>query len=298
METKYFTSVSTDIHPVFLFHSSDFIFRNPEQEVFTFSNRKVRISFTRNSEQLISIERSPFGGFVANKNVSKEDIEGIVKEFTDWAFAKGIASVVIRCFPEVYDEQLSKLINEALLNSGFTSWHQDVTQVLEISGRELKMNVHRQRRLRKCQAEGYVFKRLDPSFLPEAYERITESRKDKGYPITMSLAELEKMFNLFPQHYFLFGVMDQSKLIATCVVIKVSDQILSGFYIGDALAYRQMSPVTMLINGLYDFASQNNYQLIDLGISTDKGVLNEGLYAFKKSLGCIDSYKLTFLKQF
>ena len=49
--------------------------------------------------------------------------------------------------------------------------------------------------------------------------------------------------------------------------------------------------------GSTDIARQTHFKMLDLGISTDKGVLNKGLYAFKKTFGSFDSYKLTFLKQ-
>ena len=106
------------------------------------------------------------------------------------------------------------------------------------------------------------------------------------------------MFKLFPGDYLLFGVFDKNKLIATSVCIKVNDKILYCFYIGDALAFRPHSPITLLINGIYEYCQTNDFKMLDLGISTDKGILNKGLYAFKKTFGSFDSYKLTFLKQF
>jgi lipid II:glycine glycyltransferase (peptidoglycan interpeptide bridge formation enzyme) len=86
-------------------------------------------------------------------------------------------------------------------------------------------------------------------------------------------------------------------LIAASACIKVNDKILYSFYIGDALSFRPHSPTTLLINGIYRYCQARHYKILDLGISTDKGVLNEGLYAFKKTFGCFDSFKLTFLKQ-
>jgi len=114
----------------------------------------------------------------------------------------------------------------------------------------------------------------------------------------MTFKDLEAMFKLFPGNYLLFGVFDKNKLIATSVCIKVNDKILYCFYIGDALAFRPHSPITSLINGIYEYCQTNDFKMLDLGISTDKGILNKGLYAFKQTFGSFDSYKLTFLKQF
>lgn len=264
----------------------------------TFSNTYGKIFFSQKQDQLISLERSPFGGFVVDETASEENLEELVRQVLKWCQTRNVKSIIIRCFPEAYNIHLSKLSNEVLLRNMFAVKYHDISQMLMISEDGPMMNVHRQRRLRKCKAEGYVFEKLPPSFLPEAYACIAESRNDKGYPITMTLPELSEMFDRFPDHYYLFGVKDQAKIVATCVAIEVSPKILYCFYIGDALAYRHTSPVTMLMDGLYKFAREHHYELIDLGISTDEGVLNEGLYSFKKSLGAVDSPKLTFTKQF
>jgi hypothetical protein len=54
----------------------------------------------------------------------------------------------------------------------------------------------------------------------------------------------------------------------------------------------------MLIEGLYEFCQKENFTLLDLGISTDKGLANEGLIRFKKNLGAKSALKLSFLKTF
>ena len=67
----------------------------------------------------------------------------------------------------------------------------------------------------------------------------------------MTFKDLKAMFRLFQGAYLLFGVFDKNKLIATSVCIKVNDKILYCFYIGDALAFRPHSPITLLISEIY-----------------------------------------------
>jgi hypothetical protein len=113
----------------------------------------------------------------------------------------------------------------------------------------------------------------------------------------MSLDNLSKMFVEFPEEYMLFGVFHDERLVATAVCIEVNSDILYCFYLGDTLSYRSYSPVTFLVQGIYDFCQSRQFKMIDLGISTDKGIMNNGLYNFKKSFGSMDSVKLTFFKQ-
>ena len=220
----------------------------------------------------------------------------LIEKIQDWSRTNNIAFLTIRCFPEVYDKGQSEIIQRALVRSGFAIKCEDITQVVPIF-EKMDLNIHKKRRIRKCLALGFTFRQVGVDLLSESYSLIVESRNQKAYPITMTMKELERMFILFPEDYLLFGIFDKSKMIATSVCIKINSKILYSFYIGDDIAYRSLSPVTLLISGIYDFCQLHRYELLDLGISTDMGILNNSLYAFKKSFGSFDSRKLTFEKK-
>lgn len=229
-------------------------------------------------------------------DASVTNLNSLIERIQDWSRTNNIRNLTIRGFPEVYDKGQSATIQQALTGSGFAIKYEDITQVISVP-EKMELNIHKKRRIRKCLALAFTFCQVEVDLLSESYSLITESRNQKGYPITMTLKELERMFMLFPDNYLLFGVFDKSKMIATSVCIKINSKILYIFYIGDSVAYRSFSPVTLLISGIHNFCQLHHYELLDLGISTDKGILNKGLYAFKKSFGSFDSRKLTFEKK-
>ena len=282
----------------FLFHKPEFIFRFPENQIITFEESESKIHFSRIGNLLISLDKSPFGSFVIKSRTTKNKLRSLVEEFEDWSRQEGIANLLIRSFPEVYEPEQSALLKETLIGSGFSIKYEDITQVIPVTEGSMDLNTHKKRRLRQAESLNFSFREMALNNLEEAFSLIVESRESKGYPVTMTFKDLEAMFKLFPHDYLLFGVFDKNKLIATSVCIKVNDKILYCFYIGDALAFRPHSPITLLINGIYEYCQTNDFKMLDLGISTDKGILNKGLYAFKKTFGSFDSYKLTFLKQF
>ena len=98
-----------------------------------------------------------------------------------------------------------------------------------------------------------------------------------------------------PEHYLLFGVYDESKLIAASVSVRISRQIMYNFYHADDINYRSSSPVAMLVDGVYKYCQQNNFNILDLGISSVQGLLNQGLFDFKDNLGCETSNKCTYV---
>lgn len=284
----------------FFFHRPDFVFRDTKDKVAYFyappESSKASVYFSVKDKELISLDKSPFGSFVLEPGATESDLHAVIRSVEDFGKSHGIEKILIKCFPQVYSEEQSTIIEKTLHDSGFTVKYRDITQVINIRPHGLSMNVHRKRRLKKCIEKGFEFCCLSYEQLPAAYTLFTESRRHKGYPVTMTLDDLAGMFLKFPETYLLFGVLDKDRMIAAAVIIVVNEDIVYCFYLGDSLEYRIYSPVTFLINGLYKHSMHHYFSLIDLGISTDKGVLNEGLYNFKKSLGCVDSNKVTFEK--
>lgn len=285
-------------YPRFIFHHPKFIFRNPETTVVLFEERSAEIYFSHNHDSLISLDASPFGSFVTDRGIKKDDLLSCLKKIEQWSGAHNITTVLIRSFPNAYQPRLSALIKETLLEFSFKVLYEDIAQVIDVTpGGRLALNTDKKRRLRNSDARGFQFRSLPPAFLEEGYSLIVQSRKNKGYPVTMSFEGVKNMFALFPDEYLLFGVFDKERMIAASVSVKISKDILYCFYLGDDLAYRTHSPVTILVTGIYEYCKANDFSTLDLGLSTDKGIMNKGLYTFKKTFGTVDSPKLTFIKE-
>jgi Acetyltransferase (GNAT) domain len=280
----------------FFFQLPAFIYRNADTEVVSFKNDSVSIFFSREGHQLISSSKSPFGSFNITEPIDKNKISDLTNHVLHYAKETGVGLIEIKCYPEVYSQEKSAVIFEVLTEIGFQIKYEDITQILYTDG-TLGLSTLRKRKLKECFARGFVFNELDIQLLPEAYALFLQSRIDKGYPVTMRLEDFIDEFNKFPLNYKLYGVSDKGRLIAASVVISVDDEILYHFFPGDALSHRRYSPMTYLIYELCQVAKKNGFKFIDMGISTDKGILNRGLYNFKKSFGAVDSLKFTFEKK-
>ena len=90
--------------------------------------------------------------------------------------------------------------------------------------------------------------------------------------------------------------MDSMQIIAVGVTIKINEEIAYTFYLADDEQYLRESPTIFLLSGIYDYFQAKNYKILDLGITTNQGILNEGLAYFKGSLGGILSLKKTYSK--
>lgn len=281
------------------FHSNEFINRRKDStplffNLFEAGKPLASIAFEIVYQQAISLPRSPFGGFIIGENIDSDQMGNFLTVIIEY-FQKQKLSIQIKLAPAIY-LPLQKVIHDALVNKGFSTQYRDLNQHISIDQLPFstKINRNRRRKLDLNISHEYVFKMLDVNMLNKTYDLITECREEKEYPVTMTLQELLAAFTSFPDQYFLFGLFDQDEMIATAVSIKVNDHVLYNFYHGDRLSHRQNSPVALLVGGIYGYCQEQSIEILDLGISTDRGVINEGLYYFKESCGAIPSDKISY----
>lgn len=133
--------------------------------------------------------------------------------------------------------------------------------------------------------------------LQKIYIFLEACRKEKGYVLSMSFVEIEKLATVFPERIILTAVLDKNQIVAANISIRVFEHVLYNFYHDHASAYDPVSPIVLLNEGLYQLCQQEKIQFLDLGTSNIEGELNESLLNFKINLGAKPSRKLTFTKK-
>ncbi len=160
---------------------------------------------------------------------------------------------------------------------------------------ESKISMAKRQRLKKCLTR-FSFLKHELNQLERIYSFLSESRQAKGYQLSMDWNQMQRTVRQLPSHFLVFAVEEAEQLAAAAICIRVSDTILYTFYYAHAAAYDKLSPVTMLLQGIYQFAVDQSIQLIDLGTSQVDEKLNPSLLHFKKSVGGKPSAKYSFTK--
>ncbi len=174
---------------------------------------------------------------------------------------------------------------------------EDLTVYLTLKGSFYdKLEVSDRRRYKMCRDRNFRCEELSLVDLFDVHVMILDTKNRKGYPGTLSFDELKKMFELFPKEYRAFGCYDKEVLVAVVVNIKVNNYIFYNFYVGDKLDYRKVSPLVYLFGEVYDYVKSEGGRILDLGLSSNNGVVNEGLHSFKLKLDGEVSKKITFIK--
>lgn len=258
---------------------------------------EARFSVIIQDEMAYSPLRATFGGVEFSEEISEESLFQFLEEII---LNIEVESIKINTYPEGYlaHTQIQKLENH-LFKLGFeisiTEQNYEIA-ITQKSFYETTISIRAKQLLRKSIKKGFSFQEvLEPDF-SEIHAFIARSRERKNRPMTMNLEQFESHFTLFPKNFQIFSVTDSTRLITVGVTIKINEEIVYTFYLAYDEEYSKESPIIFLLSGIYEHFQQQDFKILDLGIASANGILNEGLANFKRSLGGISSLKKTYVK--
>jgi hypothetical protein len=240
--------------------------------------------FYRENTCLKNARYSGFGGIEFSG--SPQDFDAFLDFLLDWCHTHGVQSLEIKNPSAIYPLQVA-LQEELLAKKGFVAAVTDTNQHLEVDALDFsaKITSNEKRKLAKARGAGLRFGPLGIERLDEVWEIICDTRLRKNYPMTLEKATLARMLRDFPEHYRLYAISTPEAVVAACIGIKVTDRHLYYFLPGHAPAYQPLSPMVLLLEGLYQVCQAEGMAFLDLGISSVGGILNQGLYTFKQNCG-------------
>jgi len=241
--------------------------------------------------------KGSFGSFHFSEKLKAADVVFFVTETERFLKKEGVEKVFLRGCPYAYAPYAAQLLTAVLLAEKYSLLYTDLNYHLDLS-LDISSNLRESEpeRIKAAIKAGMVFSRWEDPDLEKVYAILKVCRDQKNYPLTLSLDAFAAMFATFPTVYSVFKIEYHREIIAVAVTIHINTDILYNFYVGELPAYRKMSPTALLIKEMAEFARQSGYKLFDLGIGSDKGILNPGLVNFKENMGGIPSLKPAFEK--
>ena len=285
--------IETISFPVPLFFRPSFVYRKGNESVLSFQMQQkdgaaqALAYFFLNDQEAISIQASPFGSIYGNEECTTEILTDFVSGIKHSLIQQGIRSVVIRHYPACYATALHDKVLQALLNNGFKITCTEYNQYLPLNNAS-KREVFDHSKLhliKKCNEANFSVNISSTFDADTWYDMITRARKLRGHPMTIDLESLRLLNKGNEEAYHFFEIKDGDKIIACAIGVQVTVDVLYYFLAADEDEYRSYSPMTFLLDGMYDFACSKNIKVLDMGISSSQGILNEGLFWFKKTFG-------------
>ncbi|MCS6820629.1 MAG: GNAT family N-acetyltransferase [Microscillaceae bacterium] len=252
---------------------------------------------------LFSPFQAPFGGAIFEPTLQVEILylflENIENYCTQILEAKRI---YIKLYPQCYAPTQSSLLTHYLLKKGYSLDTTELNYHFDIQANgnfDQKLHHSEKRKLAQCYKQHFEFRLAKTEWLEQAYRIIYQNRERKQKPISLSLEQLQNLFVQFPHHFLLACLLDCDKaftVVSTAVLVKINSKIIYYFMPADNFDYQRFSPSILLLRYIYDWAKEQHFRILDLGISTENGKENFGLMRFKQNLGAEVSLKLTWYK--
>ncbi|GAA4408747.1 hypothetical protein GCM10023187_31120 [Nibrella viscosa] len=244
--------------------------------------------------------RAPFGGVQLRQGLPEITATAFLHHLQLHLWQQGIRQVQWLQCPDAYAPETNKWLRAVLPGYGYTLQYNQLNHHIPVTESPFTANLHDslRRRLRKCRKAGFLFQQEAAVTLPEAYAFIKRCRDEKQKPLSLSLDQLSRYFDLFPDRYFLFTVRTEGELAAVGVAVLVTQGILNHLYPASPKRFNTYSPSVLLNAGLYTYCQSRHISMLDLGVSAPVQEREEdysGLFTFKERLGGLPSWKPAFL---
>lgn len=259
------------------------------------------VAFYKDGEFIFtSPKRGTFGSIVLNEPVNFALLEQFVRAIHNYLISIGAQMIFIKCPPFGHSIAESSVMTNILFRQKFRLSGHELNYEMIIDERSFsdRIDSGNNKRIRKCLREGLLADTVDLACYENVYQVIKENRVRRGFPLSMTLEQLSKMVETFPDKMHLFAVYQDDKkavMLATAVCIAITDSILYVFYWGDVAGVESYSPIALLAAKIYAFCQNASFKVLDVGTSTVSSEPNYGLVGFKRNLGFSESLKLSFV---
>jgi hypothetical protein len=241
--------------------------------------------------------KAPFGSLQSAGPVAQSELNFFLQSIEAFLTAKDAKQkIIIKHYPEVYQVTNTKLLCKNLVGMGFSA-KAEVSSIIKVDNIpfERKIKISERQKLVKSKAR-FRFQQVPILQLTDVYRFIEACRHQKEHSLSMTLTELQETVKRFENDFFLFVLNENETIAAASIVIRINKRILYTFYYAHASPLKRMSPTVFLLSGIYSFARENRYQLVDLGTSMNGNEINKSLLYFKESVGGKRSPKYIFEK--
>jgi hypothetical protein len=243
-----------------------------------------------------------FGGLALASGANPASVSRLAGALTDWLGAEtGTRRATLRLAPDCFADASTAILENALFRCGWRLLQIDLDQYLPVVAGDVfasNLTETKQKELRRLKRSGARFVSLPSGAARPAYEVIALNRVARGFPMTMTWAQIEDLAAAFPDRVTFHAVERDGGLLAGAVLLSVTASYQYVFYWGEAPLSRRESPVVLLAEGLVHLCHGRGASILDIGASTEDSTPNPGLFAFKQSLGCRTAAKRTYRLDF
>jgi hypothetical protein len=264
-------------------------------EILTCNERKFYLNYQQTEDCLRIPGRLTFGGFlpVDRNAVSQNEARELVNVLTS-GMSAGV-KLQWKLPPQYFLPEIFISQNEVFDSSHFREVLDLNQHIIVREWQSNDMSKGNQKKVRQAVSAGMNLRQATSEDVSKCYEVLSLNRKAIGAPVTMKLTEIQDAVVNFPSVYKVNYLDLGGDVAAMCLTVEIESKVRYVLYWADNLNFRNYSPLALLCEKLVEEARNDGLYFLDLGISSNNGLINEGLYRFKKNLGAVTSTKKTMI---
>jgi hypothetical protein len=245
---------------------------------------------------LISHRGSSYGGIVY-RDAGIRFAFDLISSLKDYASANGFARIMITQAPLIYATRYSNYLDFAMLEQGFRYRKREISSVLQLTPDidDSMALFKREARTATRKAQKLGVEIVKNSDYAGYYPILSHNlRLRHEVSPTHTLAELERLHQLFPERIVLWSAYLNGEMIAGVVNFAVTDRVSLAFYISDNKEFQEYRPLNLLFYQIFENCRAHGVRFYDFGIFTVNMRPNWGLGKFKESFGARGLFRDSF----
>jgi hypothetical protein len=292
--------------PIHIFNSGAFSQLNESrfEKVYylIFKDTKTRLGIILGLREgiLLSPFSASFGGFeMASADVKLYQIDAALEALFSWATTNTFSGIKIIPPPFFYNENFSSKVTNCFFRAGFETqnielnYHFQTATLTDTYEQTIWYNA--KKNLKKANASGLLFEKLDTSQGKLAYDVIAQNRSERGFPLRLTWEQLVATSKVIPMDFFLVNTANET--IGAAIIYHLAPAIVRVVYWGDLPEFSEYKTMNFLSFQLFNYYKEKGIEMIDIGHSTVDSIPNNGLCEFKESIGCSVGLLYEFYKK-
>lgn len=289
-----------------IFHNTRHLFLQNEAHWYTYyilhqQTKAIHaiIHFHIAGEEAKSPLQSPFGSVLFSDRLPAQVLFNFLVFVEEQLRLKGIKEITIKNPPALYFPERMATLQVLLFNLNYHVSSAEIGSMIPVDERVYidKLEQWERRKYHMAIKKDLVAKQLSQDSIEEVYQFIAQCRKLQSRKLSLSLEQLKKIVDAFPDWFIVFAIYQHDVLVAASINIVVTRHVLYNFYGAHDRQFNKLSPVVMLMDALYTYCQKHGLAYLDLGTSAIGKEPNFSLIDFKVRLGAHSTQKLTFQKK-
>ncbi len=239
---------------------------------------------------------APFGGFhYRNESIYISEIEQFIEDLLLYVKKHEIHRINLTLPPAIYQKSFNAKVVNAMIRYGFRMDLPEITSWVKLQNFKEKFTYKNSGEYyRQAIRNNLKFYHInDIDIKKSAYELIRQNRILFGRPIHMDFDDIISTSKIWQVDFW--GVKNPDGLmIASGIFYQFPSKIAYAVLWGDNETGRPLRAMDFLVFNLLTYYKSAFFEYIDLGISTESGVPNEGLLRFKETHESISSLRYSF----